>query len=98
MRVNLSVAIVAMTELRDVVQPDGTTIKQAIFAWSTKERGFALAAFFYGYITTQFIGGYVSNRFGGRLVSPQSMACLLSRFININALNCLIMMITKAYR
>lgn len=73
MRVNLSVAIVAMTELRDIQQADGSIVHAPLFTWNTKERGFALAAFFYGYFTTQFIGGYVSNRFGGKLVSPQSL-------------------------
>lgn len=68
MRVNLSVAIVAMTEIRNITLPDGTQRLEKEFNWNTKERGFALAAFFYGYITTQFIGGFISSRFGGRLV------------------------------
>lgn len=69
MRVNLSIAIVAMTENRTIEHPDGSTTVEQYFDWSTKERGFALAAFFYGYITTQFVGGYVAAKFGGSLVS-----------------------------
>lgn len=69
MRVNLSIAIVAMTENRTIENPDGSTTVEQYFDWSTKERGFALAAFFYGYITTQFVGGYVAAKFGGSLVS-----------------------------
>lgn len=69
MRVNLSVAIVAMTENRTSLLPDGTEVVHQYFNWSSRERGFALGAFFYGYITTQFIGGYIASRFGGSLVS-----------------------------
>lgn len=69
MRVNLSVAIVAMTENRTVELPNGTIYSEQLFDWNSRERGFALAAFFYGYITTQLIGGYIANRVGGRLVS-----------------------------
>lgn len=85
MRVNLSVAIVAMTEVRAVYDADGHVSYEQYFEWSTKERGFALAAFFYGYITTQFIGGYVANRVGGRLVSQR-----LDNSSTLEALNCLI--------
>lgn len=53
MRVNLSVAIVAMTENRTVEYEDGTLGFVQDFAWNSRERGFALAAFFYGYIVTQ---------------------------------------------
>lgn len=72
MRVNLSVAIVAMTENRTVVQDDGTEVVEQYFNWSSRQRGFALGAFFYGYITTQFIGGYISSKFGGSLVSQRA--------------------------
>lgn len=69
MRVDLSVAIVAMTENRTVTDVDGNISYEQYFDWDAREKGFALAAFFYGYITTMFIGGYIANRFGGRLVS-----------------------------
>jgi MFS transporter, ACS family, solute carrier family 17 (sodium-dependent inorganic phosphate cotransporter), other len=70
MRVDLSVAIVALTENRTVYSSDGSVTYEQHFDWNSKERGVALGAFFYGYITTQFIGGYVASKFSGRLVSP----------------------------
>lgn len=72
MRVNLSVAIVAMTENRTIVLPDGKEAIEQDFNWSSRERGVALAAFFYGYITTQFIGGFIAAKFGGSLVRISS--------------------------
>ena len=69
MRVCLSVAIVDMTKNRTIDHPDGTQTNEPIFDWDTKQRGFALAAFFYGYICTQFIGGIFSSKYGGSLVS-----------------------------
>lgn len=69
MRVNLSVAIVAMTE--DVVTSyaNGTEVHDQQFHWNSKERGLVLGSFFYGYILTQFIGGYIASTVGGSLVS-----------------------------
>jgi MFS transporter, ACS family, solute carrier family 17 (sodium-dependent inorganic phosphate cotransporter), other len=67
-RVNLSVAIVALTENRNVSMPDGTVINEPYFDWSSQEKGFALGAFFYGYILTQFLGGYAASKYGGLLV------------------------------
>lgn len=69
MRVNLSVAIVAMTE--DVVTSyeNGTEVHHQEFQWNSKERGLVLGSFFYGYILTQFIGGYIASTVGGSLVS-----------------------------
>jgi MFS transporter, ACS family, solute carrier family 17 (sodium-dependent inorganic phosphate cotransporter), other len=71
MRVCLSVAIVDMTKNRTVVQPDGSLTNEPFFDWNSKQRGFALAAFFYGYICTQFIGGLISTKYGGTLVSQR---------------------------
>lgn len=68
LRVNLSVAIVAMTELRDVVYPNGTHGTEQYFDWDSSTKGIILSSFFYGYITTQFIGGYFSQRIGGNLI------------------------------
>lgn len=69
MRVNLSVAIVAMTEIRIVSGPDGITTIEQDLQCSSAERGFALGAFFYGYITTMFLGGFIASKFGGKWVS-----------------------------
>ncbi|XP_059172993.1 sialin-like [Physella acuta] len=67
LRVNLSVAIVAMTSNKSVVI-NGTlhTISGPYFHWSNYLRGQILASFFYGYIVTQIPGGYLSNRYGGK--------------------------------
>ncbi|CAH0390009.1 unnamed protein product [Bemisia tabaci] len=68
-RVNLSVAIVAMTseQLSVVKLENGTTISTLVqeFNWDSKLRGLVLSSFFYGYICTQALGGYLSRRFGG---------------------------------
>lgn len=69
MRVNLSVAIVAMTETRQVLGPDGFYTIEQDLQCSSAERGFALGAFFYGYITTMFLGGFIASKFGGKWVN-----------------------------
>lgn len=65
LRVNLSVAIVAMTE--KVEDADGNITQE--FPWDNKDKGLVLSSFFYGYIMTQFIGGYIGGKIGGNLVS-----------------------------
>ena len=54
------------------IQPEkklGTDFaKEPEFAWSSKERGVVLSAYFYGYITTQIVGAYIAPLVGaGRL-------------------------------
>ncbi|XP_072380338.1 sialin-like [Diabrotica undecimpunctata] len=68
LRVNLSVAIVAMTQYYNVTLANGTTIVTRDFDWDTKIQGYLLSSFFYGYIFTQFIGAYLGIRFGGKIV------------------------------
>ncbi|CAO1314915.1 unnamed protein product [Diamesa tonsa] len=68
LRVNLSVAIVAMTENRTILHENGTTSYDQYFDWDSKQKGFVLSSFFYGYILTQFAGGYYSSRMGGNLI------------------------------
>jgi ACS family sodium-dependent inorganic phosphate cotransporter len=58
MRVDLSVAIVALTENRSVTYENGSVGFEQYFNWDSKERGIALSAFFYGYITTQVVLDY----------------------------------------
>lgn len=56
LRVNLSVAIVAMTENRTVITTNETgtyTTYEQHFPWDSKQKGLLLSSFFYGYITTQ---------------------------------------------
>ncbi|XP_032230700.2 sialin [Nematostella vectensis] len=66
MRVNLSVALVAMvsnhTRLRDGKWVD----EMPDFEWDSKLQGIVLGSFFYGYIVTQLPGGLLAKRFGGR--------------------------------
>ena len=68
MRVNMSVAIVALTENRTIIGEDGTKSYEQHFDWSSQQKGFALGAFFYGYIMTQFAGGVLASKFGGQWV------------------------------
>lgn len=68
LRVNLSVAIVAMTENRTVHHSDGSVTYEQYFQWNALEKGQILSSFFYGYILTQFIGGIISSKIGGNLV------------------------------
>lgn len=69
LRVNLSVAIVAMTR---EVSSNGTTPE---FEWNSKEQGLILSSFFYGYITTQLLGGYMAVKIGGRRLYGGGVFC-----------------------
>ncbi len=52
-RINISVAIIPMTER---------------FDWNETQKGLVLSAFFAGYLITQALGGWLSNRFGPKRV------------------------------
>ncbi|CAG0884828.1 unnamed protein product [Darwinula stevensoni] len=68
LRVNLSIAIVAMTNNHTISLPDNSVAIVQDFDWDSKMRGIILSSFFYGYIMTQIPGGYLSARLGGRLL------------------------------
>ncbi|CAH1100743.1 unnamed protein product [Psylliodes chrysocephalus] len=68
LRVNFSVAIVAMTQLNNITSSNGTIYLERYFDWDTKIQGYLLGSFFYGYIFTQLVGGYLCIRFGGKPV------------------------------
>ncbi|XP_078043960.1 major facilitator superfamily transporter 10 isoform X2 [Augochlora pura] len=84
MRVNLSVAIVAMVNQTAIPHTDdnsttdvchnhkpinGTFIPTAgKFAWDEKTQGIILGAFFLGYVITNVPGGRMAERYGGKLV------------------------------
>uniref|UniRef100_A0A452GGN7 Major facilitator superfamily (MFS) profile domain-containing protein n=1 Tax=Gopherus agassizii TaxID=38772 RepID=A0A452GGN7_9SAUR len=75
LRVNLSIAIVAMTNCTNLGSlPNISTdvcpnhSHAPMYNWSTKTQGVILSAFFYGYLFTQLLGGYWSGMFGGKLV------------------------------
>ncbi|CAF1352641.1 unnamed protein product [Adineta ricciae] len=79
MRVNLSVAIVAMvapqSTLNRSVQACPVTKVNSTkpppeyeFDWEPSKQGLILGAFFYGYITTQIIGGNLAEKFGAKWI------------------------------
>ncbi|XP_059471952.1 sialin-like [Neocloeon triangulifer] len=74
LRVNLSVAIVAMTSNYTVHLDNGTTIQRRDFDWDSKTRGLLLSSFFYGYIITQIPGGWLGARIGGALLFGAGIA------------------------
>ena len=80
MRVNLSVAIVAMVHSSD--RKNNTDIGTECrfpnsthddknngngeFDWDSTEQGLILGSFFYGYVVTQIPGGYFAEKYGGK--------------------------------
>ncbi|XP_046392975.1 vesicular glutamate transporter 1-like isoform X2 [Ischnura elegans] len=65
LRVNLSVAIVAMT--RNRTSNGNDTVVEPEFSWGPQEQGLALGSFFYGYALSQIPGGWMAGRMlGGR--------------------------------
>lgn len=73
LRVNLSVAIIAMTEVKNVTLANGTIVEQQEFEWSSTQQGIILSSFFYGYILTQFAGGLLANKLGGHRVRMRTI-------------------------
>ena len=57
-----------MTENRTIQNEEGTVNYEKYFDWNSKQKGFALGAFFYGYITTHILGGILATKYGGHLV------------------------------
>ncbi|CAF1419595.1 unnamed protein product [Rotaria magnacalcarata] len=80
LRVNLSVAIVAMTIPQSVKNESveacpsntndsgGTPTKHDKFDWNPRTQGFVLGSFFYGYTLSQFIGGVLAERYGTKWI------------------------------
>ena len=81
MRVNLSVAIVAMVNNTAIASNssviDNSTCPVAAnstegpppdgpFGWGAKEQGWILGAFFFGYVVTQLPGGRLAEKYGGK--------------------------------
>ncbi|XP_069963338.1 putative inorganic phosphate cotransporter isoform X2 [Bactrocera oleae] len=60
-RVNVSVAIVAMTNA-NTTNPDFPD-----FDWNEQHKSYILSSFYWGYVLTQFPGGYLSRRFGAKI-------------------------------
>ncbi|KAL1131947.1 hypothetical protein AAG570_011558, partial [Ranatra chinensis] len=74
LRVNLSVAIVAMNSPYNVTADNGTTYETKDFDWDSKTQGLVLSSFFYGYICTQLLGGWLGARVGGARVYGAGVA------------------------
>ncbi|XP_040572757.1 sialin isoform X1 [Lepeophtheirus salmonis] len=69
LRVNLSVAIVAMTSKKVIILENGSEkILPPEFRWESSTQGLILGSFFYGYIVTQIPGGFLATRFGGKRI------------------------------
>uniref|UniRef100_A0A7M4FHD7 Solute carrier family 17 member 4 n=1 Tax=Crocodylus porosus TaxID=8502 RepID=A0A7M4FHD7_CROPO len=64
LRVNLSMAIVAMT---NATHPSNQA-NAPVYDWSAETQGIILSSFFYGYIFTQMLGGYWAGTLGGKVV------------------------------
>ncbi|XP_050679814.1 vesicular glutamate transporter 1 isoform X2 [Leptidea sinapis] len=65
LRVNLSVAVVAMTEPVETELENGTIVFVPEFDWSSQTKGLVLSSFFYGYLITQLPGGWLAAKIGG---------------------------------
>ncbi|KAL4707028.1 hypothetical protein ACJJTC_000455 [Scirpophaga incertulas] len=68
LRVNLSVAVVAMTEPVETKLENGTVAMLPEFDWSSQTKGLVLSSFFYGYLVTQLPGGWLAAKIGGNRV------------------------------
>ncbi|XP_022816205.1 vesicular glutamate transporter 1 isoform X1 [Spodoptera litura] len=68
LRVNLSVAVVAMTEPVETKLDNGTVVLIPEFDWSSQTKGLVLSSFFYGYLITQLPGGWLAAKIGGNRV------------------------------
>lgn len=66
-KVNLSVAIVAMTSDRYETLQNGTVIvHEAEFQWNNVIQGYLLSSFFYGYVPSMPFGAMVGHQIGGK--------------------------------
>ncbi|XP_017486572.1 PREDICTED: sialin [Rhagoletis zephyria] len=84
MRVNLSVAIVAMVNQTAIPEDNSTSVddtcpvpkptnnttptKEGEFVWDEATQGLVLGSFFYGYVLTQVPGGRLAELMGGKLI------------------------------
>lgn len=75
MRVNLSVAVIAMSD-RNGTNPDFEE-----YSWDEKTQSWLLSSFFIGYVFTQVPAGKLAQRFGGKLILAYSIG--LCAILNI---------------
>lgn len=82
LRVNLSVAIVGMTDSAPANGTEGAPLHE-LYDWDEETKGYVLSSFFWGYALTQVPVGVLSQRLGGHrflvgaLLSTSIMAILL---------------------
>ncbi|CAD7015103.1 unnamed protein product [Ceratitis capitata] len=62
-RLNISVAIVAMTNAAS------TNPNFQEFDWTEKEKNYIISCFYWTYVVAQFPGGYLSRRFGAKILT-----------------------------
>ncbi|XP_071455755.1 sialin-like [Hetaerina americana] len=82
LKVNLSVAIVAMVKHPVSSHPNKTNSsspelkenEEGEFTWSMEVQGYVLSSYYYGYLATQFLGGYAADRWGGKVVVGPGIA------------------------
>lgn len=76
LRVNLSVALVAMVNStyanggkgHNTSTHHGNGTKEGEFNWDQKQQGVILSSFFYGYLFTNIPGGWLASKYGGKWV------------------------------
>ncbi|XP_074656227.1 sialin-like isoform X5 [Tubulanus polymorphus] len=91
LRVNLSVALVAMVnltaeshanetsecphEITDNTTTPAPPTTQGEFNWTPEMQGIILGSFFYGYILTQIPGGWIAEKYGGKIPFGAGVLC-----------------------
>ncbi|KAH8307432.1 hypothetical protein KR044_011982 [Drosophila immigrans] len=89
-RVNLSVALVAMTEQPNNASNNHSDISNhslsdsseeqldhdafSYYQFTEKEKSYMLSSFFWGYIVTQVPGGYIAQRYGAKMLLLSGLA------------------------
>lgn len=78
LRVNLTIAIVAMVKPAPHNSTDGEPVDvidddSGLFEWNTYQQNIVLGSFFWGYILTELPGGRLAELVGGRRVFGHSM-------------------------
>lgn len=63
-RINLSIAIVAMTASNS----SSNVADQPEFNWSTAEKADLLGCYYYGYVLTQVVGAWLASKYGFKTI------------------------------
>lgn len=73
LRVNLTIAIVAMVKPQSHNTTEVIGDDSELFDWNPYQQNFVLGSFFWGYILTELPGGRLAELIGGRRVFGHSM-------------------------